>query len=333
MKMKNQQGSLVIYKSSNGKKVEVRFEGESLWLTAHQIADLFDIDRSGVVKHIGNIYKTKELSRKSTCAKNAQVARDGRRRIIDFFNLDVIVSVGYRVNSKRGTAFRVWASKILKHYLIQGYAINEKKIKRREEKILALQKTVNLLSKVIDRHPLETDEAVGLLKVVRDYTYALDLLDQYDNSSLQIKGTSTKEVFKLSYEEAKAAINELGRAFHRPGKIGIFGIEKDDSFKGSLYNIYQTFDKKELYPSIEEKASHLLYFVIKDHSFIDGNKRIAAFLFVWFLEKNKHLYRPNGGKRIDDNALVAICLMIAESHPDEKETIIKLLVNLINKRN
>ncbi|MBT7087516.1 virulence protein RhuM/Fic/DOC family protein, partial [bacterium] len=251
---------------------------------------------------------------------------------ITLYNLDVIISVGYRVNSKRGTQFRIWANKILKNYLIQGYAINETRLKTQTKRIRELENTLGLLSNVVKNKQLKKDEAIGLLEIITDYTYALDLLDKYDHQALEIENTNTLEIFKITYNEALAAIKMLKNKFGDAEKI-LFGREKDKSFKGSLYNIYQTFESRDLYPSVEEKAAHLLYFIIKNHSFTDGNKRIGAFLFIWFLEKNHYLYSLNGKKRIEDNALVAICLMTAESKSVEKEIIIKLIVNLINKRN
>ena len=327
----NPENDVAIFRTEDGKIViEVRVESESVWLNAHQLADLFEVDRTGVVRHIQNIYRTKELVKTATCAKNAQIAADGKIRQMDFYNLDVIISVGYRVNSKRGTQFRIWASKVLKDYLVKGYALNEETLRTHKLKVKELENTIALMSQIVDQKTLSADEATGLLRVITDYTYALDLLDRYDHQSLTVDDTSGKDTFQIDYQSAKKAVVELGKL---TSNIGYFGKEKDESFKSSLAAIYQTFDAQELYPSIEEKAANLLYFIVKNHSFVDGNKRIAAFLFLWFLEGNRILYKSDGSRRIQDNALVALTLMIAESKPQERATIVKLVVNLINKRN
>jgi prophage maintenance system killer protein len=242
----------------------------------------------------------------------------------------VIIAVGYRVNSFRGTEFRIWANKILKEYLIKGYSINEKVLKKQNELLKELQESVKILGKVIDYKTLSNDESVGLLKVITDYAYALEILDQYDYQKLKIEETSGKETFQLTYEEAIKQIKEAKKKF---GNNELFGREKDESFKSSISTIYQTYDRVDLYPSIEEKAANLLYFITKNHSFTDGNKRIAAMLFLYFLERNGLLYDSEGRKRIADNALVALTLMIAVSRIEERETIIKVIVNLINKNN
>jgi prophage maintenance system killer protein len=329
--MKDQNNAIVMYQTDDGKTVvQVRMESETVWLDAHQMAVLFQVDRSGILRHIQNIYRTQELSKSATCAKNAQVAADSKTRQMDIYNLDMIISVGYRVNSKRGTQFRIWANKVLKDFLIKGYAINEERIRLQTWKIKELENTVALMSGLIDRKQLSADEATGLLRVITDYAYALDLLDRYDHQSLKIEETSGNSTFHISYEAAEKSIKELNR---RLGAQGLFGKEKDDSFKSSLAAIHQTFDGHDLYPSIEEKAANLLYFIVKNHSFVDGNKRIAAFLFLWFLDENGILYKKDGGRRLSDNALVALTLMIAESKSNDKETVIKVIVNLINKRN
>lgn len=333
MEKKNNQ--IELYQSPDGRVcLEVNLKDETLWLTQAQMAFLFERDQSVISRHINNVFKDKELDKASVYAKFAYTASDGKIYEVEHYSLDVIISVGYRVKSKRGTQFRIWANKVLKDYLLQGYAINESRFKKQTEKIADLQKTLTLLSEVIKNKPLKIDEATGLLKVITDYTYALDLLDQYDHQRLQIQQTNKQIIFTITYKEACQAIESLAKQFKIKGvKTNLFGREKDNSFKGALKQIYQTFDGKELYPSLEEKGAHLLYFVIKDHPFVDGNKRIAAFLFIWFLDRNKYLYRPDGSKRIEDNALVAICLLIAQSKPDEKNVMVKLMVNLINKLN
>ena len=242
----------------------------------------------------------------------------------------MVISIGYRVNSKRGTQFRVWANSVLKEYLIKGYVVNEQKLKEQAEQFNSLKQTVHLLGNVLKNKELTSDEATGLLKVVTDYSYALDILDKYDHQELTVEGTIDQQLFIATYDEAMQAIRDLKTKF---GGSRLFGNEKDDSFKGSIGTIYQSFGGVEFYPTIEEKAANLLYFVVKNHSFSDGNKRIAAYLFVWFLEKNGILYKENGSKRIADNALVALTLMIAESKPDEKDMMVKVVVNLINSQN
>lgn len=323
-----------IFKSDDGStEIEVQVEKDSVWLNQYQISDLFLTDRTSIGRHILNIFRTNELDENSTSAKIAQVRKEGNRTItrqIGIYNLDVILSVGYRVNSERGRQFRIWANRILSDYLLKGYALNEKKLKKENEQLNELKKSVKILGEVLYFKTLTNDDSIGLLKIISDYAYALDILDQYDYQKLEIKDTSGKEIYRLTYEEAMTQI-KLAKKFH--GNSDLFGREKDDSFKSSISTIYQTFDGIDLYPSIEEKASNLLYFIIKNHSFTDGNKRIAAFLFLYFLDGNGILFDENENKRIADNTLVALTLMIAVSKPEEKETMIKVIVNLINKNN
>lgn len=325
---------IIIYQTSDGHtSIDVKLTDETIWLNQYQLADLFDTDRTSLVKHIKNIYKSGELLEDATCAKFAQVQNEGSRKIrreVTHYNLDLIISVGYRVNSKRGTQFRIWANQVIKDYLVKGYVVNEKRLKEQAEQFKSLQHTVKLLGNILKKKALTSDEATGLLKVVTDYSYALDILDKYDHQQLTLEGSADHQLFRATYEEAMRAIGDLKDIF---GGSSLFGNEKDSSFKGSIGAIYQSFDGVEFYPTIEEKAANLLYFVVKNHSFSDGNKRIAAYLFVWFLEKNKILYREDGSKRIADNALVALTLMIAESKPEEKDMMVKVVVNLINPRN
>jgi prophage maintenance system killer protein/prophage antirepressor-like protein len=325
---------IIIYQSNDGvTTVEVKLQEETLWLTLNQIASLFERDKSVISRHFRKIYEEGELDRSATVAKNATVQNEGQRTIVrdvEFYNLDAIISIGYRVNSKRGTQFRIWANKVLKDYLLKGYVLNNQKLKEQTEQFNSLKQTVNLLGNVLKNKELTSDEAIGLLKVVTDYSYALDILDKYDHQALTIEGTIDHLLFVATYDEAIQAIQDLKDKF---GGSTLFGNEKDDSFKGSIGTIYQSFGGVEFYPTIEDKAANLLYFVIKNHSFSDGNKRIAAYLFVWFLDKNGILYREDGSKRIADNALVALTLMIAESKPDEKDMMVKVVVNLINLRN
>lgn len=320
-----------IYQLDDGKtEIKVQLDKETVWLNLNQIVELFGRDKSVISRHISNIFKEKELQKGSVVAKNATTASDGKIYQVDYFNLDVIISVGYRIKSKRGTQFRIWANQIIKEYLVKGYSINEKRLSQQNDQLKELQKTVKILGNVLNHKVLNNDESTGLLKIISDYAYALDILDQYDYQKLEIKNTSGGETFHLTYEEAIALIKIAKNTY---GNSNLFGNEKDNSFKSSISTIYQTFGGKDLYPSIEEKAANLLYFVTKNHSFSDGNKRIAAFLFLYFLEKNGILFDENGNKRIADNTLVALTLMVAVSRPDEKETMTKVIVNLINKNN
>jgi prophage maintenance system killer protein len=322
---------IIIYQTADGQtSVDVKLEDENVWLTQSQMQELFNQTKQNISLHINNIFKEGELQAFSVVKESLTTAPDGKKYKTKFYSLDIIISVGYRIKSLRGTQFRIWANKILKDYLIKGYAINEQKLKEQNDQFNSLKQTVNLLGNVLKNKELTSDEATGLLKVVTDYSYALDILDKYDHQALTIEGTIDHLLFVATYDEAMQAIKELKDKF---GGSTLFGNEKDDSFKGSIGTIYQSFGGVEFYPTIEDKAANLLYFVIKNHSFSDGNKRIAAYLFVWFLDKNGILYREDGTKRIADNALVALTLMIAESKPDEKDMMVKVVVNLINLRN
>ena len=324
--------SIEIYRSQDGSiQLNVKLENDTVWLTQSQMAELFGVDRTSIVRHIRNIYKSEELDQNSTCAKNAQVRTEGHRNIlreIPYYNLDMIISVGYRVNSKNATSFRRWATSVLKQYLIKGYAINQQiKLDRYNE----LKDVVRLMSRTVGlQEKVTSEEYGGLFNVISDYVYALDTLDHYDYQSLSIQKTTKEEPFRATYENAMEAINALKEKF---GGSQWFANEKDDSFKSSIGQIYQTFGGEDLYPSVEEKAAMLLYLVVKNHSFSDGNKRIAAMLFLWFLNNNHVLYAEDGHKRIADNTLVALTLMIAESRTEEKDVMVKVVVNLINKEN
>ena len=323
---------IVIYQTPDGKtQIDVRLEDETVWLTQTQMAQLFKSSRTNVLEHIQHIYEDEELEKEATCRNFRQVRQEGKRtvnRTIIMYNLDMIISVGYRVNSKRGVKFRQWANKVIKDYLIKGYAINER---IRHEQIGELRQLVGMLGRTIQNQPvISTDETTALFEVVTDYTYALDTLDNYDYERLSIDKTTKEESFHATYENAMQAIDGLREKF---GGSVLFGNEKDDSFKSSIGQIYQTFGGEELYPSVEEKAAMLLYLVTKNHSFSDGNKRIAATLFLWFLNNNGILYREDGSKRLADNTLVALTLMIAESKTEEKDVMVKVVVNLINQKN
>ena len=324
-----EEDKIIIYQTEDGQtQIDVRLENETVWLTQAQMAELFQKDRTVITRHINNVFNEGELNREEVCAKFAHTTRhgaiEGKQQIqeIVLYNLDVIISVGYRVKSKRGTAFRIWARNIIKDYLVKGYAVNER---IRKEQIGELRQLVGMLGRTIQSQPLlSNDETNALFEVVTNYTYALDTLDNYDYERLTIDKTTKEGPFHATYENAMEAINGLREKF---GGSALFGNEKDDSFKSSIGQIYQTFGGEELYPSVEEKAAMLLYLVTKNHSFSDGNKRI------WFLNNNHILYREDGSKRLADNTLVALTLMIAESKTEEKDVMVKVVVNLINQRN
>ena len=322
--------AIEIYRLDNGGvELKVRLEGDTVWLSQSQMALLFERDQSVIARHISNIYKEGELDKESTYAKFAYIPAT-RERSYDttYYNLDVIISVGYRVKSLNGTRFRQWANRILKQYLVKGYAVNERLTSERYEELKDL---VRVMARTIENRGDECgDETEGIVSTVRDYVYALDTLDSYDNQQLSISDTTTEEPFRATYESAMEVISMLSGKW---GAGGLFANEKDGSFRSSIGQIYQTFDGRELYPSVEEKAAMLLYLVVKNHSFTDGNKRIAATLFLWFMERNGLLYRKDGSKRIADATLVALTLMIAESRLEEKDMMVRVVVNLINKRN
>jgi prophage maintenance system killer protein len=315
----NQDNAVAIYESPEGVRVDVKLGEDTVWLTQRQMADLFDTERSVITKHLKNIFRSGELDEKSNVQKMHIAGSD---KPVAFYALDAVLSVGYRVNSKRGTQFRIWASKVLREHLLKGYTANERRLKE-------LNQAIRLITDVANRRELTGDEAKALLFVVSDYSFALDLLDDYDRQSVSLHGATHGAVKPLTYKEARGIVTRLRRKF---GTSDLFGREKDDGLKGALGAVMQTFDEKDVYPSIEEKGANLLYFLIKDHPFIDGNKRIGAALFLWFLEKNGSLYRSDGTKRIADNALVAMTLLIAESPPREKDLLTRVLANLISRR-
>lgn len=324
--METNNSQLVIYQAPDGNmSIDVTVQNDTVWLSQGQMAELFDKDQSVIARHISNVFKEGELEKES----NMQILHNtlSKYKPTQVYSLDVIISVGYRVKSKRGTQFRIWANKILKQYLLQGYAINERIAAQKYDELSQL---VKVLGRTIQNQERLTEDSRSLLDVVVDYTYALDTLDRYDYQELKIEDTTGRESFHVTYENAMEVIRELHEKF---GGSTLFGNEKDDSFKSSIGQIYQTFGGVDLYPSVEEKAAMLLYLVTKNHSFSDGNKRIAATLFLWFLNGNGILYNEDGTKRIADNTLVALTLMIAESRTEEKDTMVKVIVNLINKNN
>jgi len=329
MQEKNQ---IQIYQTDDGQiLVDVIVDKETVWLSLNQISNLFDRDKSVISKHIRNVFQEEELQFDSTVAKFATVQIEGDReikRFIEYYNLDVIISVGYRVKSKRGTQFRIWANKILKDYILRGYSLNEKMLKEKEETLKSLKFSIDLIEKLTQNHLVTEDEVYSLLSVLSKYSRALDLLDGYDHQSLVEKNSLTKDFYNLNYTDAISVIEKLKEKF---GGSNLFGREKDNSFLSSISTIYQTYDGEELYPGVELKAVNLLYFLVKNHSFVDGNKRIAASIFLWYLFKNRALFDSDNEKIIDDSALVGITLMIAESNPKDKKLIINVLMNLLIK--
>ncbi|MCB5187823.1 virulence RhuM family protein [Methylobacillus caricis] len=327
----NNNQQIVIYQSENGEtRIDVRIEQETVWLSQAQMVELFERNKRTISEHIGNIFKEGELQENAVVRKSRTTANDGKSYEVSEYNLDVIISVGYRVKSQRGTQFRIWANSVLKQYLVQGYALNERKLQAEQEKLNDLKHVIALSSRLLHNQALTSQESQSILAVLEKYSHALTVLDDYDHQRLMVVGTHAIVQPKIEYHEAMAQIH-LWREKEKLG--GLFGNEKDNSFKSALETIYQTFDGQELYPSIEEKAANLLYFIVKNHAFSDGNKRIAAAMFAWFLERNKHLYNELGEKRIADNALVAFTLLIAESKPEEREMIVKVIINLINGNN
>ena len=327
-KYQDEKGDIILYKTPKGPELAVRLKKETVWLDANQIVALFGIDRTGIVRHISNIYKTGELNRDSTCAKIAQVAKDGKIREMDIYNLDMILSVGYRVNSKQATQFRIWATNTLKSYLLKGYAINEKQLLSAKERLRQLQSAISFLQEK-SKHELLSGQEQEILNLLANYSKTLTLLEQYDKDNLSVSKKG-KGRFVLGYGEAQKVISALKKDLIAKKEAGdLFGQEYEGKFQGIIGNLYQTFGGKELYSSLEEKAAHLLYFIIKDHPLADGNKRTGSFLFVYFLDKNNFLHKGSGEKKINDNALVALALLIAISDPKDKEVMIKIITNLL----
>ena len=306
----NKKKELVIFETEdNTIKLEVPVEKETVWLSQSQMTELFGVDRTVITRHVNNVFKEVELIKESNVQKMHIANSD---RPVQFYNLDVIISVGYRVKSKRGVEFRRWANSVLKQYILQGYAINDNRIAQLGEVIQIMKRTQNAL------------DSQQVLNVIQKYSKALNLLDSYDHQTME-RPKGNVVTYELTYEECMDVISQM-----RFGdESDLFGKEKDDSFRGSIGNIYQSFAGKELYPSLEEKAAYLLYFVTKNHSFLDGNKRIAATMFLYFLDKNGVLFME-GEKLIDDHTLVALTIMIAESKPEEKEMMITVIMNCLS---
>ncbi len=316
-------GEIAFYRSPDGLiSLAVKLTQETVWLTQQQMAALFQRERSVLTKHINNAFKEGELAPKATCAKFAQVQTEGSRTVkrdVDYFNLDVVISVGYRVKSKRGTQFRIWATHMLRDHLLKGYSVNQRRLSD-------LQQTVRLVATMAECRDLSGDEATALLRVVGEYSRALDLLDDYDHQRVPALKTGKQTRYTLSYEEAVRLVDQLREKF---GNSALFGREKDNSLHSSLNAINQTFGGHDLYPTLEEKAAHLLYFLVKNHPFVDGNKRIGAALFLWYLERNGILSVSSGVRLISDAALVAMTLMIAESRHEEKDVLVRIVMHLL----
>jgi len=323
---------VVIYQAEDGNPgLEVHLSEDTIWLTQAQIAELFEVKVPAISKHMRNILDSGELDESATVSKMERVQTEGGRQVKRkqlSCNLDMIISIGYRVNSSKATRFRMWATRVLRQHVVKGYTINQQRLAEQTEKLGELQQAVELLSRTLAGQNLVTDAGHDVLKVITDYAYALATLDRYDHGTLAVEATSGPAAFVMEYDEAIAIVRSMKGEFD-----GLFGQEKDQGFKSALGAISQTFDGKDVYPSVEEKAANLLYFVVKNHAFTDGNKRIAAAIFIFFLARNGILYRADGSKRLADNALVALTLLIAESRPEEKDTLVKVIINLINRSN
>lgn len=327
------QKQVLIYQTEDGSfQTEVRIESDSIWLSQKQMSELFNTSTDNIGLHIKNVYADGELSEEATTEDYSVVRFEGKRKVnrqLKHYNLDTIISVGYRVNSKQGTQFRIWANKVLREYLLQGYALNESKLKQQTKQISQLKETLILFQEA-QRASLAHDEAKGLLSVLTEYTHSFILLNQYDTADFSTGGLNSNITEEIKADEAMYAIDSLKKKLMAEKEASaLFGNLKDDSFNAILGNIVQSFDGKYLYPSIEEQASHLLYFIVKNHPFTDGNKRIGALMFIWFLQRNQHHLKENGERKINDNALVAITLLVAQSQPHQKKLMIDLIINLI----
>ena len=318
---------IVIY-DDGSVRLETTVDKDTIWLSQKQLCELFERDKSVISRHIRNIFKEGELEKESVVAKNATTAADGKTYQVDYYNLDMIISLGYRVNSKRATQFRRWATSILKEYLLKGYALDQERLK--QEKLAELERTIETIIQAVESRTLAENEAKGFIEIIGNYAKSWALLQGYDEQTLQEVIATKEQRFILDYDEAKEAITALKKELMAKGEATeLFGNEKAGEFKGNLLNIYQSFGGEELLPSVEQKAANLLYYIVKGHPFNDGNKRIGAYLFVLFLHKNGTLYKPNGEARINDNALAALTLLVATSMPEQKEIIIRLIMNML----
>jgi death-on-curing family protein len=329
MEKEIKKGEIIIYKSKDGPRLDVRLEKETVWITQKQISELFNIERSVITKHIRNIIKDGELKKNSVCAIFAHTAEDGKVYQVEYYNLDMIISVGYRVNSKRATQFRVWATNTLKKYLVEGYAINQKRLLQKSQNLEELQKAISFLREK-SKDELLAGQEQEILDLLENYAKSLSILEQYDKNKLK-SPKGRKAVFVLKYETVQDVIEKIKKDLVKKKEASdLFGRENGHKLESIIKNLYQTFGGKELYKTLEEKAAHLLYLIIKDHPFVDGNKRIASFLFVYFLSRNRYLLKKSGERKINDNALVALALLTATSQPREKDVIIKITMNLLS---
>lgn len=324
----NQENQILLYQATDGEyRVEVVMQGETVWLSQKQMAELFDTERSVITKHVRNIFKQKELDEKSVCAVFAHTAEDGKKYRTTFYNLDVIIALGYRVNAKRGTQFRIWATRTLKEHLLKGYTINQSRITT--EKIAELEQALNFIKRSAGKRTLTNDEGQGLLAIITKYARSWALLKNYDENSLPQTAKQSPK-FILTYDYVKKVIGELKQNLAAKSEATeLFGHEREFGLQAILGNLEQCFGGQELYPSLEEKAANLLYFIIKDHPFLDGNKRVGSFLFIHFLDRNDRLRNEANEIVINDNALVALALLIAESEPKNKDLMIQLVMNLM----
>jgi len=322
-------GEIILYQTADGQAtLDVKFEKETVWLSLNQMAGLFQRDKSVISRHLSNVFKSRELNRDSVVAKFATTAADGKTYKVDYFNLDAIISVGYRVNSIRGTQFRIWATNTLKDHLIRGYTLNERRLS--ELGLAEAEQTIRLLARTLDRHDLITAEGRDILVVITDYAKSWRLFEQYDGSRLPAIEKHHHVRHILDERNAGEAISTLKRQLVEKGETTpLFGQDSENRLSGIIGAVQQSFDGKLLYPSVEEQAAHLLYFIIKDHPFVDGNKRIGAFLFILFLQENECDEKKDGSPKINDNALVALSLLVAESEPSQKELMIRLIMNLL----
>lgn len=324
-KTKPKEMEVVIYKDRDGEiEMNVGIKDSSTWLTQDQISKLFGTKRPAITKHLLNIFRSQELDENQVCSKMEHTANDGKKYLTMFYNLDVVISVGYRVNSKKATQFRIWATKVLKEYLLKGYSINQKLLSSQKNKFKELQATIDFVEEK-SKDKLLDQQTHELLSLIKDYTKSLKILEEYDKGKIK-KQRGNTPVFEI---DTKTARNIIKKTRDEIGK-GLFGVEIEYKFEGLMACLYQTFDGDDLYKTAEEKAANLLYLVIKDHPFADGNKRSASMLFIYYLSKNGMLYKENGERKINDNALVALSLLVAVSQPKEKDILIKVVISLIS---
>lgn len=335
--MEGQEKRIEIYKGLSGEVVfDVDAEGETIWATPEQMASIFGVQRPAIVKHLSNIYKSGELDMAATCSKMEQVRLEGKRKVVrekKIYNLDAIISVGYRVNSKKATDFRIWATSVLKKFVTTGVVVNERRLealkeKKELKKLRDVEEMMGLVRRLTARNELGAGEANGIIEVISKYAGSFKTLEEYDDGHIDLSFMSAKKrIRELTVEMCTSAVEQLRVSV---GGSELFGKQRDGSFEGSLTAIFQSFDGKELYPNVPEKAANLLYFIIKDHPFYDGNKRIGALLFILFLTLNDYHLTKQGETKISDRALTAIALLIAESEPREKELIVSLVCKLLS---